>query len=451
MAREINFDGLVGPTFNHGGFALGNLASTSSSGQASHPRQAALQGLAKMRSLHDLGVPQGVFPPHFRPELSLAHRLGFRGDEVTVLKTLASTEPRVLAACYSASSMWTANAATVSPSADSSDGRVHFTPANLQSQLHRSIEGPSSYRILKAVFPSERFALHEALPSSAALGDEGAANHTRFCREYGAPGLQFFVYGQASTEPQRPKPTRFPARQTKEACEALARLHRLPPERVVMAQQDPAVIDAGVFHNDVIAVGDRDLLLFHERAFLEANTVSILSERFEALTGKPLRTVRVKESELDVGACVATYLFNSQLVARPDGASVLVCPSEVEAHARARRLVEAWVTDPENPIAGVHFHNVRESMHGGGGPACLRLRVVLSDDEWADVAPGALFAPELHARLEEWVRTHYREQLLPADLADPALIEESRVALDELTELLGLGSIYTFQIDPGRS
>ncbi|MEL6186621.1 MAG: N-succinylarginine dihydrolase, partial [Myxococcota bacterium] len=358
----------MGPTFNHGGFALGNLASTTSSGQTSHPRQAALQGLAKMRALHDLGIPQGVFPPHFRPELSLARQLGFEGDEAGLLKQLLEADPRVLAACYSASSMWTANAATVSPSADSQDGRVHLTPANLQNQLHRSIEAPSSQRILNAVFRTERFVVHDALPASAALGDEGAANHTRFCRGYGSAGLQFFVFGQAATEPWREKPTRFPARQTKEACEALVRLHRLPAERVFLAQQNPAVIDAGVFHNDVIAVGDRDVLFFHERAFLEPNTVSELRERFEALTGAPLQVVEVKDEELDVDACVATYLFNSQLVAGPDGASLLVCPAEVEAHEKARLLVEGLVADPESPIASVRYHDVRESMHGGGGP-----------------------------------------------------------------------------------
>src|SRR5439155_14630490 len=137
-ARELNFDGLVGPSHNYGGLSFGNVASSQHEGESSNPRQAALQGLGKMRALYELGVPQGLFPPHMRPELSLARRLGFRGDDAQVLRDLGREMPLLLAACYSASSMWTANAATVSPSADSADGRVHFTTANLQNRIHRS-------------------------------------------------------------------------------------------------------------------------------------------------------------------------------------------------------------------------------------------------------------------------------------------------------------------------
>lgn len=448
MAREMNFDGLVGPTFNHGGFAPGNVASTKSEGNASHPKQAALQGLTKMRALHDLGVPQAVLPPHFRPDLDLARRLGFSGDEAAVLSQLA-TSPKALAACYSASAMWTANAATVCPSADAEDGRLHFTPANLQNQLHRSIEAATSHRVLRAIFSDEaRFAVHQPLPASAMMGDEGAANHTRFCAEYGQPGLQLFVYGQIAAEPWQPKPTLFPARQTRESCEALVRLHRLPEDRVMLAQQNPAAIDAGVFHNDVIAVGDRDVLFFHELAFLDtAATLRELSERFEKTCGRPLRLVEVKTDEVDLDAAVATYLFNSQLVALPSGEAALICPKECEEHARVRALLHARVEDPACPIAAVHFHDVRQSMHGGGGPACLRLRVVLTDEELAALPPGVVFGPELQARLEDWVERHYRDALAPSDLADPQLLQESRQALDELTRLLGIGAVYAFQTE----
>lgn len=447
MAKELSFDGLVGPTFNHGGFALGNLASAKSAGNQSSPRQAVLQGIAKMRALHDLGVEQAVMPPHFRPELSLARRLGFAGDDATLLKTLLETAPKALAACYSASSMWTANAATVCPSADAADGRAHFTPANLQNQLHRSIEARTAGRILRAIFHDEsRFVVHEPLPASAALGDEGAANHTRFCPNYGDPGLQLFVFGQAATEPWLPKPVIFPARQTKEASESVARLHQLDADRTLFAHQNPEVIDAGVFHNDVISVGDRDVFFFHEKSFLDTKeTVASLSERYQSLYGKPLRTLEVPDAEIDVDTCVATYLFNSQLVAGKDGSTVLIAPKECEEHAKVSAFVERIVADPGQPIDAAHFHDVRQSMHGGGGPACLRLRVVLTDEELATIPAGVRFGPQLQTELEAWANRHYRDQLSPTDLADPQLLEESRVALDALTGILGLGAIYDFQ------
>jgi succinylarginine dihydrolase len=255
------------------------------------------------------------------------------------------------------------------------------------------------------------------------------------------------VFGQIAAEPWQPKPTIFPARQTREACESLVRLHRLPASAVVLAHQNPEAIDAGVFHNDVIAVGDRDVFFFHEAAYIDTPSVlDTLARRFEATCGAPLRPVEVKTEELDVDAAVATYLFNSQLVALPSGGTALIAPKECEEHERARALVQRRVEDPACPIDAVYFHDVRQSMHGGGGPACLRLRVVLDDEELAAVHPGVRFDAELHERLRRWVETRYREELHPSDLADPALLEASRVALDELTQILGLGAIYPFQL-----
>ena len=338
-ASEFNFDGLVGPSHNYGGLSFGNIASEVNEGSTSNPRQAALQGLAKMRTLHRLGVPQAVIPPHMRPDLSLARRLGVGGDDAAVLSAMAKEAPMLLAACYSASAMWTANAATVSPSADSADGRVHLTPANLQNKLHRSIEPPTTRRILQAIFRDEdRFVVHEPLPASAALGDEGAANHTRLAPEHGAPGVQLFVYGEAVTRPKDGRPRLYPARQTLEACAALARLHQLHPERVVMAQQAPEVIDEGVFHNDVISVGDRDVFFFHERAFrLGRRVVDEVAERYGKLTGAALRTIEVPDAAVPVPVAVATYLFNSQLVSLPDGRTALVAPTECEQSDAGRR------------------------------------------------------------------------------------------------------------------
>lgn len=449
-ARELNFDGLVGPSHHYGGLSFGNVASAQHQGDWSNPRQAALQGLAKMRALHALGLGQALMPPHMRPDLSLPRRLGFVGDDATVLTTLAREQPMLLAASYSASSMWTANAATVSPSADSDDGKVHFTPANLQNKLHRSIEAPTTARILQAIFRDEKHFVHHApLPATAALGDEGAANHTRFAPSYDARGVQLFVYGESATQRGAARPKLFPARQTLESCLALARLHRLPAERVVFAQQHPDTIDQGVFHNDVISVGNRGVFFFHEAAFLNGEQVlDELTRKYEATTGQKLALVRVRAQDVTVAEAVSTYLFNSQLVTLPQnsgGRTLLVAPKDCEDHPRVRAYVQQLV-DGDSPIDDVRYFDLRQSMNGGGGPACLRLRVVLTAEEERALAPGVRFTPELDGKLVGWIERHYRDRLQPGDLADPQLIGETERALDELTQLLGLPSIYPFQL-----
>ena len=111
--REVNFDGLVGPTHNYAGLALGNVASMRHGGLEANPREAALQGLAKMKSLMDAGYAQGVLPPQQRPDLGALRALGFSGSDERVLARAAGEAPQILRAVCSASSMWTANAATV--------------------------------------------------------------------------------------------------------------------------------------------------------------------------------------------------------------------------------------------------------------------------------------------------------------------------------------------------
>src|SRR5437899_5715297 len=184
-AREFNFDGLVGPSHNYAGLSFGNVASFSNVKSASNPKLAALQGLAKMRALAARGFAQAVLPPQDRPNFKLLRSLGFGGSDADVIARAFKEAPVILSCAYSASPMWTANAATVSPSADTADGRVHFTAANLNSKLHRAIEHPTTRRVLKGMFTDEkRFAVHEALPAQMHFGDKGATTPTRFCAEY---------------------------------------------------------------------------------------------------------------------------------------------------------------------------------------------------------------------------------------------------------------------------
>lgn len=445
-AYEVNFDGLVGPTHNYAGLAYGNLASMEHGHSESRPRAAALEGLAKMKLMMDLGLQQGILIPHERPHVPTLMRLGFSGSDECAVEKAAKEAPEIFSACCSASAMWTANAATVAPSVDAQDGRVHITPANLTSQLHRSIEARFTTRVLRTLFSNDNhFAVHEPLPPGQTFGDEGAANHTRFSAEHRGPGAHLFVYGRTELSAAGHGPQTFPARQTLEASHAIARLHELAAGQAVFALQNPELIDAGVFHNDVISVGNERAFVYHEAAFAETERViEEVRSCVNSVCGCEPVFVEVTEAELTPAAAVSSYLFNSQLVTLPDSSMRLIAPMESYEDPAARSVIERIISE-NNPISDVDYVDLRQSMKNGGGPACLRLRVVLTESEMAALHPGALLTPDLYDRLTAWVEKHYRESLQATDLADPLLLRESRGALDGLTQMLGLGSVYEFQ------
>jgi succinylarginine dihydrolase len=447
-AFEVNFDGLVGPTHNYAGLSVGNVASMTHRGAVANPRAAALQGLAKMKFLADLGVPQAVLPPHPRPAVDLLRAHGFSGTDAAVLRAAARRAPELLRAAASASSMWVANAATVTPSRDSADRRVHFTPANLVSKLHRSIEPPQTARTLRAVFRDPgKFVIHEPVPGAQSCGDEGAANHTRLAPSHARKGLHVFVYGHRALGAAGAGPRRFPSRQSFEASRAVAKCHLLNDTSVVLAQQHPGAIDAGVFHNDVISVGNENVFLYHEQAFLDApRVIAELRRRYAALhRGAELIAIEVAAARVRLSDAVGSYLFNSQIVTVSRGRMALIAPADAGESPRVRRFIDELIAREDQPIREVHYLDLRQSMRNGGGPACLRLRVVLTPGELGSIAPGVRLTAESHGRLVAWVKRHYREELRGADLADVKLLEESHRALDELTQILGLGSIYPFQ------
>lgn len=448
-ALEANFDGLVGPTHNYGGLSHGNVASSNNSARPSNPKQAAQQGLLKMKSLHDLGMLQGVLAPQSRPDLNTLRRLGFTGSDSQVVQKVAKKDPALLASCYSASSMWTANAATISPSSDCPDGRLHFTPANLVNRFHRSIEHGTTGLILRATFANEdHFSHHQALPSSDHFGDEGAANHTRFCQSYGKTGVEFFVYGQHAFNGQAPKPTKYPARQSLEASQAVARLHGLKDEQVVFAQQNPDVIDAGVFHNDVIAVGNGNVSFYHQLAFLNTQKVNHnLQQAMTNMGNGKMQFIEVPDDQVSVQDAVTSYLFNSQLLSLPhlnDGKMGIVVPQECLENIKVSAYLDQLIAS-DSAIEEILVFDLKQSMSNGGGPACLRLRVVLNEAEQAAVNPACIMSDSLFSGLMAWTEKHYRDTLSESDLADPQLITESHRALDELTQILDLGSVYDFQ------
>jgi succinylarginine dihydrolase len=434
---EHQFDGLVGPTHHYAGLSPGNLASQAHAGEASNPRAAALEGLAKMRHVHRLGVPQAALPPQPRPSLNLLRRLGFTGTDRAVLERALREAPELLHAASSASSMWAANAATVVPACDARDGKTHFVPANLVSLLHRSLEAEATRRVLGRIFgAADRFVVHEPLPASDALADEGAANHTRLFTTQGS--LHLFGWGRRPGEP--PPTTKFPARQTHAASAAVARTCQLDAGRVVLWQQAPRGIDAGAFHSDVLAVGSAGLLLLHEHAFVAHQE---LLGRLRALLGPELHVIVASDAELPLSDAVAAYPFNSQLLSLPSGKLRLVAPLESQHNAAARCFLERVVSESE--VEGVDYLDVNGSMRNGGGPACLRLRVPLAESEAAALAGAVLFDDRLDHALESIFVRRYRDRLELRDIADPALLLEARTALDELTQVLGLGSVYDFQ------
>jgi succinylarginine dihydrolase len=439
---EINFDGIVGLTHHYSGLAFGNLASTANAHKISNPKAAALQGLKKMHLLMQKGILQAILPPHERPLLSFFKNLGFTGTDTQILKAVYALDSRLFGAGCSASSMWVANAATVTPSADSTDGRVHITPANLMSNLHRALETEINIQIFKKIFSDENyFTIHPPLFSQLDFADEGAANHSRLCQNYGSAGLNLFIYGRSGSQEKEILPHQYPARQTREASKAVARLHQLRSENTIFIKQNPLAIDQGVFHNDVISIANQNVFLFHELAFEDTATlVGLLKKKSQ----DSLYLLSVATAELSLQDAVKSYIFNSQLVTLGTGAMALIAPIESRENKNAHQVLLKIMAE-KNAISELHFVDCKQSMLNGGGPACLRLRMVLTEVEQKACRARVFLDENLYQRLVQWVERHYRDKLSIGDLVDPLLLNEIRVALDELTQILQLGTLYNFQ------
>ena len=411
---EINFDGIVGPSHNYAGLSLGNIASASHKGDTSYPRAAALQGIAKMRSNMALGLAQGFLLPLPRPNFGLMRDLAI--DE--------SAPRQLLAAAWSASSMWTANAATVSPAPDTRDGRCHLTPANLVTMPHRAQEWRDTQAQLKLAFGDEQhFAVHDAvLP---AFDDEGAANHMRFCEGHDAPGVEVFVWGRQGG--------RFPARQHEQASRAIARLHGLDPDKCIFIEQNPDAIEAGAFHNDVVSVANERVLFTHERAFADQQGA------YEAIRAAfpSLEVVEVPESAVSLEEAIRTYLFNAQLLTLPSGEMALVVPSECQESASVWSWCEHMLAS-NGPIRKVIPVDVRQSMANGGGPACLRLRVV-ADPRTVD--QRFMLDEAKIERIEAVIAEMWPESINPQDIGTDALAKRVIEAREALLSVLSLDSL----------
>jgi len=412
--REINFDGIVGPSHNYAGLSFGNVASMNHAGQISQPRAAALQGLEKMRANLALGLSQGIFLPHPRPNRAWLSELA---------EDIERAEKPLAAAAMSASAMWAANAATVSPAPDTGDGKCHLTVANLRTMPHRSHEWPATLAQLRVAFGSDAFAVHDPIPP--AFGDEGAANHMRISPAHGEPGVEVFVYGVSGGA--------FPARQHVEASKAIARKHGLDPSRMIFAAQSEDAIAAGAFHNDVVAVANERVLFAHEKAFADKNALvgqcSALVPGFEY--------VEVPEAQVPLADAVRSYLFNAQLVTPPDGQPTLIVPTEARQTPSVWQWIERHVAG-NGPIRRVEVVDVRESMANGGGPACLRLRVVADP---ATIDPRFLVDEAKLDRIADVVGRSWPEQIHADELQNPVLLREIEAAREALLENLDLAQL----------
>ena len=406
---EINFDGIVGPSHNYAGLSAGNLASAKNAGAVSHPRSAALQGIEKMRSNLRLGLTQGLFLPHARPNRGWLDAMG-HADQ--------APELHIQAIAMSASAMWTANAATVSPAPDTRDGRCHLTPANLLTMPHRAHEWPGTLAQLRLAFAHDAFRIHDPVP--VPYGDEGAANHMRFCPHHGAPGIEVFVYGTHGG--------RFPARQHIEASKAVARLHGVD---ALFVEQSEEAIAAGAFHNDVVAVANERILFAHEQAFADKDAF------YAALTRSlpEVEIVEVPADALSLADAIQSYLFNAQLVTLPnDTGMALILPIEARTNANVWNWLEAYIAG-NGPIRQLIPVDVRESMANGGGPACLRLRVVADP---ATVDPRFLIDEHRLDLLSAIVARHWPEAISPDELANSALIDAVIAARAAAADALGI-------------
>ena len=413
---EINFDGIIGPSHNYAGLSLGNIASSTNAGETAYPREAALQGIAKMRHNLDLGLAQGFFVPLDRPNRSWLENLA---------TTIGDAEPHIRAAAFSASSMWAANAATISPAPDAPDGKCHLTVANLQTMPHRSHEWPGTLAQLKLAFADRNhFSVHAPVPSP--FGDEGAANHMRLCPGHEAPGIEIFVYGKSGGQ--------FPARQHIEASKAVARKHGLDPDRAIFAQQAEIAIAAGAFHNDVVAVANERVLFTHEQAF----------EQPEALYGAISKAmpdaeiIIVPADKVSLEDAIKSYLFNAQLVTLPDeGGMALILPSEARENDRVWGYLTELVAG-NGPIRRLCPVDVRQSMANGGGPACLRLRVVADPDT---IDQRFMATPEKLDQIAKVVAEYWPEAINPDQMSDPELTAAISKARNRVLEICDLSEL----------
>ena len=248
----------------------------------------------------------------------------------------------------------------------------------------------------------------------------------------GQIGFNVFVYGEEEgIQSSETTNSRFMARQTRLASETIARQHQLNPATTFFLRQHPDAISAGVFHNDVIATSHEGVLIHHELAFLDAEEeLARLERAFLDRVGYAMVRIVVSNDSLSLTDAVNSYLFNSQLLtpSRTNAKDSLprmmfVCPMQCHALESANRLLRSIIADPTNPIDEVQFVKVGQSMSGGGGPACLRLRVPADERTRSQLPQEGLLDESLFESLTRAVERHYPESVSLSSFCDERFVE----------------------------
>lgn len=417
--QEVIFIGLSGTTHHYGGLSSDNVASDTNRGSESSPRQAALQVIAMARYLHSLGIIVGILPPQLRPYLPVLQENGFNAQNAPLEK---------LEQASSSSFMWAANAATVTSPLDSLGHNLHLTVANLHTNPHRRIEAEPTYNILSQIFRHVPNAVvHQPLNAMKGFLDEGAANHMLLSSSHSEIGLNVFVYG---------------GRQNIEASEVIAKTHNIPLSQTLFLQQNPETISKGVFHNDVIAVSNENLLLVHARAYENGLAdINRIEAAYNALHPEDnLQLIIINDKDLSVEEAVHSYFFNSQVVTKPSGKMVVIAPLELKNlyGGKAANLMEKICLSAENSIDEIEYLDLRQSMRNGGGPACLRLRIPMTEPQITALREntGVLAHEPMLSVLEKLVENYYVESLMPEELRAPELYNNGKAFLSELSLLM---------------
>ncbi len=417
--KEVIFIGLPGTTHHYGGLSNDNVASGMNRGSESSPKQAALQVIALARYLGSIGIKVGILPPQQRPFLPVLEEKGYNISDVPIA---------ILEQVSSSSFMWAANAATVTPAWDSADHKLHLSVANLHTNPHRRIEAQATYNIMAQLFRNVPDAIvHPPLDAGQGFLDEGAANHMLLAPSHAEAGLHVFVYGK---------------RQNLAASKEIAQLHNIPDTQLLFLEQNPDVISKGVFHNDVIAVSNENLLLAHERAYKGGlEDIAQIKKAYNGLhPGKPLQAIIINDDDLSVEEAVHSYFFNSQVVTKASGKMAVIAPMELQNlfSGKAAILMEKIRADASNTIDEVQYLDLRQSMRNGGGPACLRLRATLSAAQLSALEQntGIIAGETMLAELEKLVEYYYPQTLTPEGLRDAKIYSNCKELLTHLSMLM---------------
>ena len=229
----------------------------------------------------------------------------------------------------------------------------------------------------------------------------------RLCDDHAASGVEVFVYGRAGGA--------FPARQHIEASRAVARIHALDSSRTLFVEQSEEAIAAGAFHNDVVAVANERVLFAHEQAFADKH--GFFADLRRLLPS--VEVIEVPAAAVSLSDAIKSYLFNAQLVTLPDGGGMaLIVPTEAQATPSVWSWLQTLITG-NGPIRRVIPVDVRQSMANGGGPACLRLRVVADP---LTVDPRFMVDDAKLDGIAAVIAANWPEQITPGDLAAPRLI-----------------------------